>query len=154
MYKLMLLLITLVFIFTVSGNNPPRFVVPLHDGIKVYSSSSGLRNPQELMKVNRKNVLKVLAETDEMFKVALHSKERSGWIEKKSVAVTFTKKEYSFDDLMVSGYVELIPPDFLIDAAEVTREFIPIARTFHDELRDNCDKETLERCSQISRVTH
>ena len=69
----------------------------------------------------------------------------TGWIEKRLVVTTSKSKTFVFDDAEVIGYLDNPTPVYIIDADNPNADPIKLDRSFADALRENVDKETVER---------
>jgi hypothetical protein len=68
-----------------------------------------------------------------------------GWIEKRLVAATGKSKTFVFDNAEVIGYLDNPTPVYIIDTDDPNADPINLDRSFKDALRENVDKETIER---------
>jgi hypothetical protein len=68
-----------------------------------------------------------------------------GWIEKRLVQTTGKSKTFVFDDAEVIGYLDNPTPVYIIDADNPNADPIKLDRSFADALRENVDRETIER---------
>jgi hypothetical protein len=70
-----------------------------------------------------------------------------GWVEKRLVA-TASGKQFMFDDAEVIGYLDNPTPVYIIDADAKDATPIKLDRSFAEALRENVDRETVERQSK------
>ncbi len=68
-----------------------------------------------------------------------------GWVEKRLVAATGKSKTFVFDNAEVIGYLDNPTPVYIIDTDDPNADPINLDRSFKDALRENVDKETIER---------
>lgn len=68
-----------------------------------------------------------------------------GWIEKRLVAATGKSKTFVFDNAEVIGYLDNPTPVYIIDTDDPNADPISLDRSFKEALRENVDKETIER---------
>jgi hypothetical protein len=70
---------------------------------------------------------------------------RIGWIEKRLVVASGKSKTFVFDNAEVIGYLDNPTPVYIIDSDDPNADPINLDRSFKDALRENVDKETIER---------
>jgi hypothetical protein len=66
-------------------------------------------------------------------------------VEKRLVITIGKSKTFVFDNAEVMGYLDAPTPVYIIDSDDPNAERIYLDRSFKDALRDNVDKETIER---------
>jgi len=105
-----------------------------------------IRKPYEnpIGSVNMADRLQVIEEKRNHYKVK--GPGVTGWIEKQLVASAAKgSKTYLFDDAEVLGYLDNPTPVYIIDADDKDRDPIKLERSFAEALRENVDRETVER---------
>jgi hypothetical protein len=68
-----------------------------------------------------------------------------GWVEKQLVVATGKSKTFIFEGADVFGYLDNPTPVYIIDADDPNANPISLDRSFSDALRENVDRETVER---------
>jgi len=71
-----------------------------------------------------------------------------GWVEKSKVISIGKSKIFKFDNTEVVGYLDNPTPVYILDSDNPDAERIYLDRSFKDALRDNIDKETVERITK------
>jgi len=120
-----------------------KFVQPTKNGVGVYENEVRKLNEEAKFTVGIDDRLQVLQTTKNSYKVKNAAGE-IGWVEKRLVAATSGKK-FMFDDAEVIGYLDNPTPVYIIDADSKDAQPIKLDRSFADALRQNVDRETVER---------
>lgn len=63
----------------------------------------------------------------------------------KSDSTKITGKRYQFEDAEVLGYLDNPTPVYIIDSDNINGDPIKLDRSFAEEIKENVDRETLER---------
>ena len=85
----------------------------------------------------------MLKETRNSYQVEFSGKR--GWVDKGSVVAVGKSKTFVFDNADVIGYLDNPTPVYIIDADDPNANPITLDRSFKDALRENVDRETVER---------
>lgn len=134
------LLITLILGFSVSAAN---FVQPKKNGVGLYKNETRGVNESAMETVGIDARLKVLKAKKNHYQVKAPS-GAVGWVEKYLVAEA-SGKAFTFDDAEVMGYLDNPTPVYIIDADSKDATPIQLDRSFAEALRQNVDRETVER---------
>jgi hypothetical protein len=94
--------------------------------------------------VGQSDRLTVIGKGKQTWKVKTPSGE-VGWVEQRLVAIVGKSKTFVFDDAEVIGYLDNPTPVYIIDADNPNSDPIKLDRSFADALRENVDRETVER---------
>ena len=137
------LLMAIVLLSTASFAQKSKFVQPTKSGVGVYQNETRSVNENALLKVGVDDRLQVLETRRSHYKVKTASGD-VGWIEKRLVVATSGKK-FMFDDAEVIDYLDNPTPVYIIDADNKDATPIKLDRSFADALRQNTDRETVER---------
>lgn len=121
-----------------------KVVTPNKDGIGVYKNQTRDVYEEAIATVGTNDRLSVKEEKGRFYKVELPSGEE-GWIEKRSVTATGKSKTFVFDKAEVVGYLDNPTPVYIMDVDDPNADPINLDRSFKDALRENVDKETIER---------
>ena len=122
-----------------------KYVSPKKEGIGVYENEVRKLYEQPLVKVGSADRLLVLEETRNAYRVDANGTK--GWVDKSQVVATGKSKTFVFDNAEVVGYLDNPTPVYIIDADDPNANPITLDRSFKDALRENVDRETLERQS-------
>jgi len=135
-----------VVLMTFSGFSADnqKFVQPTKDDVGVYKNDVREVYEKPLMNVSKNDRLSVIGQSKNNWKVQTGTGE-TGWIEKRLVATVGKSKTFVFDDAEVIGYLDNPTPVYIIDADNPNADPIKLDRSFADALRENVDKETVER---------
>ena len=118
---------------------------PTKEGVKVYQSDTRQLYEAPILTVGTSDRLQILDSKRDMHKVKT-SDGTIGWVEKKEVSVLSGKsKTFVFDNAEVVGYLDNPTPVYIIDTDDPNADPISLDRSFKDALRENIDKETVER---------
>lgn len=120
------------------------YVMPRYNNVGVYAGTVRMLNENAAFRVNRDARLLVLEIKDDCYKV--QDKEgRTGWIEKRLVALTKDVCSFEFDPKDVIGYIDIQSPVTVIDGTEPEDTKITLDRSFAENLKCNVDREALHR---------
>ena len=140
--NLAIITIFIVSTFTFAQKNP-KFVQPKKDNVGLYQNETRSVNETAVETVGLNDRLKVVKATRDHYKVTTDD-GKSGWIEKRFVA-SASGKAFLFDDAEVIGYLDNPTPVYIIDADSKDATPIKLDRSFAEALRENIDRETVER---------
>lgn len=122
-----------------------KIAQPVKEGVKVYKSDTRQLYEEAMLTVGTSDRLQVLDSKRDMHKIKT-SDGTIGWVEKKDVSVLSGKsKTFVFDNAEVVGYLDNPTPVYIIDTDDPNADPISLDRSFKDALRENIDKETVER---------
>ncbi len=118
---------------------------PSKDGVGIYKNDTRQLYEEPIMTVGTSDRLQILDSKKDMHKVKT-ADGTIGWVEKKAVGVLSGKsKTFVFDNAEVVGYLDNPTPVYIIDTDDPNADPISLDRSFKDALRENIDKETVER---------
>jgi hypothetical protein len=120
------------------------FVSPKENNVGVYKNQIREVYETPVFKVGSEDRLLVLESKGDHYKVQ-NSEGASGWIEKRLVISIGKSKTFVFDNAEVVGYLDNPTPVYILDSDDPNAERIYLDRSFKEALRDNTDKETVER---------
>jgi len=136
------IIFTLLFSLNIFAQKT-KFVQPTKNDVGVYSNEVRDKFEEAKFTVKIDDRLQVLTTGRDAYKIR-DPQGRVGWIEKRLVATTSGKK-FMFDDAEVIGYLDNPTPVYIIDADSKGATPIKLDRSFAEALRQNVDKETVER---------
>jgi hypothetical protein len=128
----------------VFSKDDQKFATPTKDEVGVYKNEVREVYEKPIATVGLNDRLTILSSSKLNYKVKSPSGE-VGWIEKRLVVMTGKSKTFVFDDAEVIGYLDNPTPVFIIDADNPNADPIKLDRSFADALRENVDRETVER---------
>jgi hypothetical protein len=120
-----------------------KYVTPKEE-TGLYPNETRQVYEQPVATVSTSDRLTILQEKNRHYKVKT-STGQEGWIEKRLVAATGKSKTFVFDNAEVIGYLDNPTPVYIIDTDDPNADPINLDRSFKDALRENVDKETIER---------
>jgi hypothetical protein len=123
-----------------------KFVVPTKPNVGLYKNQTRAAYEESIVNLGVEDRLQVLQTTRNHYKVKTGSGQ-VGWVEKRLVAASSGKK-FLFDDAEVIGYLDNPTPVYIIDADSKDATPIKLDRSFAEALRQNVDRETVERQSE------
>ena len=124
-----------------------KWVQPAKDGTGIFKNEIRQPYEQAAFTVDAVARMEVLQTTKEHYKIRWNGQE--GWVEKRLVsAASRGSKTFMFEDAEVIGYLDNPTPVYIIDAADQDRDPIKLDRSFAEALKENVDKETVERQSK------
>jgi hypothetical protein len=121
-----------------------KFVTPTKDGTGIYKNQTREVYEEPILKVGTTDRLTVLAKKGRNYQVKTPDGQ-VGWIEDRLVVATGKSKTFVFDNADVIGYLDNPTPVYIIDTDDPNADPINLDRSFKDALRENVDKETVER---------
>ncbi|MBD3322472.1 MAG: hypothetical protein GF350_15325 [Chitinivibrionales bacterium] len=133
-----------IITFTVGSFAAARWVQPKQDNVGLYKNQKRELYEKPITTVGVNARMRVLEEKRNHYKVRFET--TVGWVEKRLVAATAKgSKTYLFEDAEVIGYLDNPTPVYIIDADDKDKDPIKLDRSFAEALRENVDKETIER---------
>jgi hypothetical protein len=141
------LLLLMVFVTTAvfADRNDNRKYVQAKEGIVgVYKNQIRQVYEEALFKANPEDRLVVLDSKGDSYKVQ-NAEGQTGWVEKRLVIQLGKSKSFTFESAEVIGYLDNPTPVYILDSDDPNAERIYLDRSFKDALKDNVDKETVER---------
>lgn len=121
-----------------------KIVTPNKDGAEVFQNEIRQLYEKPIFSVGTSDRLQVLDSKGGHYKVK-GPDGQIGWIEKSIVAATGKSKTFVFDNAEVVGYLDNPTPVYIMDTDDPNADPINLDRSFKDALRENVDKETVER---------
>ena len=121
-----------------------KFVQPKENNVGVYKNQIREVYETPVFKVGPEDRLLILETKGDHYKVQ-NGEGATGWIEKRLVIQIGKSKTFVFDNAEVVGYLDNPTPVYILDSDDPNAERIYLDRSFKDALRDNTDKETVER---------
>ncbi|NLD92396.1 MAG: hypothetical protein GX639_06975 [Fibrobacter sp.] len=120
-----------------------KIVTPNKDGVGVYKNEIRELYEKPLFTVGTSDRLSILSSKGNFHKVRVNG--QVGWIEKSNVQATGKSRTFVFDNAEVVGYLDNPTPVYIMDTDDPNADPINLDRSFKDALRENVDKETVER---------
>ena len=121
-----------------------KFVTPTKDGAEVFKNEIRQLYEKPIFSAGTSDRLQILDNRGSHFKIK-GANGQIGWIEKSLVATTGKSKTFVFDNAEVVGYLDNPTPVYIMDSDDPNADPINLNRSFKDALRENVDKETVER---------
>jgi hypothetical protein len=129
---------------SVFAKEDQKMGTPTKDDVGVYKNDVREVYEKPLVTVGLNDRLAIIGKSKQNFKVKLSTGE-VGWVDQKMVVLTGKSKTFVFDDAEVIGYLDNPTPVYIIDADNPNADPIKLDRSFADALRENVDRETVER---------
>ena len=121
-----------------------KFVTPLKDGTGVYKNQTREVYEEPIFTVGTTDRLTVTSKRGRFYQIRTPD-GKTGWVEDRLVVATGKSKTFVFDNADVIGYLDNPTPVYIIDTDDPNADPINLDRSFKDALRENVDKETVER---------
>ncbi|MBD3240727.1 MAG: hypothetical protein GF331_09100 [Chitinivibrionales bacterium] len=143
--RLSVLIVGLVFILgsSAAAQRADKYVSPKKDGVGIYKNEVRKLYEEPISKVGTEARLLVVKEGRNAYQVEFEGDK--GWVDKQSVVAVGKSKTFVFDNADVIGYLDNPTPVYIIDADDPNANPITLDRSFKDALRENVDRETVER---------
>jgi hypothetical protein len=138
------LIIVLTVSFAFAQKDMKKYVTPTKDEVGVFKNEVRELYEKPMYTVGTNDRLMVLETGKQAYKVQ-KADGGTGWVEKRLVVTTGKSKSFVFDDAEVIGYLDNPTPVYIIDADNPNADPIKLDRSFADALRENVDRETIER---------
>ena len=142
--KIALGILVAVMTASVFAKDDQKFVTTTKDEVGIYKNDVREVYEKPVVTVGMNDRLTVLGKSKQNYKVKTPSGE-VGWVEQRLVVVVGKSKTFVFDDAEVIGYLDNPTPVYIIDADNPNADPIKLDRSFADALRENVDRETVER---------
>jgi hypothetical protein len=134
------LMVTIAF----AQKDTKKYVTPTKEDVGVFKNEVRELYEKPVFTCGSNDRLLVLETGKQSYKVQKGDGE-TGWVEKRLVVTTGKSKSFVFDDAEVIGYLDNPTPVYIIDADNPNADPIKLDRSFADALRENVDRETIER---------
>jgi hypothetical protein len=121
-----------------------KYVTPTKDDVGAFKNEVRELYEKPSFTVGTNDRLLILETGKQAYKVQKND-GTTGWVEKRLVVTTGKSKSFVFDDAEVIGYLDNPTPVYIIDADNPNADPIKLDRSFADALRENVDRETIER---------
>jgi len=121
-----------------------KIVVPKQDDVGVYKNKVREVYEEPILKVGTSDRLEVVSKSGRAYQVRTPDGQ-TGWVEDRLVQSAGKSKTFVFDNADVIGYLDNPTPVYIIDTDDPNADPINLNRSFKDALRENVDKETVER---------
>ncbi|MBN1130595.1 MAG: hypothetical protein JXA71_16525 [Chitinispirillaceae bacterium] len=136
--------VILMAVMAVAAQDKQKYVQAKEGSVGVYKNQIREVYEQPIYKVGTSDRLQVLGAKGEFYQVK-NAEGQTGWVEKRLVITIGKSKTFVFDNAEVMGYLDAPTPVYILDSDDPNAERIYLDRSFKDALRDNVDKETIER---------
>jgi hypothetical protein len=136
-------MIALLVTFSITALFAEKIVTPNKDGVGIYKNEIRELYEKPLFTVGTSDRLSILDTKGNFYKVKVNG--QTGWVEKSNVQATGKSRTFVFDNAEVVGYLDNPTPVYIMDTDDPNADPINLDRSFKDALRENVDKETVER---------
>jgi hypothetical protein len=141
---LSLFIIVLTASIAFAQKDVKKYVTPTKEDVGVFKNEVRELYEKPVTTVGMNDRLLILETGKQSYKVQ-KGDGTTGWVEKRLVVTTGKSKSFVFDDAEVIGYLDNPTPVYIIDADNPNADPIKLDRSFADALRENVDRETIER---------
>jgi hypothetical protein len=138
------LIFILLSVATLWSAESKKYVQPKENDVGIYKNEIRALSETPIFKVGLDDRLLVIDANGDKYKVQ-SVEGQTGWVEKKFVVQIGKSKTFIFDNAEITGYLDNPTPVYILDADDPNSERVYLNRSFKDNLRDNVDKETIER---------
>jgi hypothetical protein len=124
-------------------------VQPKKANVGIYANQIREAYEQPVATIGTGDILQVLDAKGSSFKVRTSS-GTEGWVQKSDVNKAQQRKDrsFAFEAAEVIGYLDNPTPVYIIDMDDPNADPITLDRSFKDALKENVDKETMERLAR------
>lgn len=144
--RIFTILIGIVLIYSSFAFSAIQYVQPKSNNVGLYKNEKRGVNETAIKKVNINDRLKILKKKRNHYRVSTDD-GTIGWIEIRLCA-SASGKSFMFDDAEVIGYLDNPTPVYIIDADSKDATPIKLDRSFAEALRENIDREAVQRQTQ------
>jgi hypothetical protein len=141
---LLLIVFATTAVFAQKNDANKKYVQAKESVVGVYKNQIRQVYEEPIFKVGPDDRLMVIDSKGDSYKVQ-NPEGQQGWIEKRLVIQLGKSKTFTFESAEVIGYLDNPTPVYILDSDDPNAERIYLDRSFKDALRDNTDKETVER---------
>ncbi|MDR0306395.1 MAG: hypothetical protein LBI42_06100 [Chitinispirillales bacterium] len=148
--KQSLILATLVVSMFSMSVFAQKMMVPRKDGTSIYANEVREPYEQPVTRVGQNDMLTILETKRNHFRVRTQMGDE-GFVEKKELRdppKSSASQRMVFEGADVIGYLDNPTPVYIIDMDDPNADPITLDRSFKDALRENVDKETMERLAR------
>ncbi|MFP4418810.1 MAG: hypothetical protein ACOC41_08055 [Chitinivibrionales bacterium] len=121
-----------------------RYAIPRNQQTKVYAEQERSEGQRVLFAAGRDDRLRIIRDNGEMLLVR-DREGRQGWVAASEVVTTRSSRMMAFDKAEVYGYLDDPQAIYIIDADDTKAAAIEIDRSFKEQLKENVDRETIDR---------
>jgi hypothetical protein len=139
-----LLIVALMATVVFAQKDMKKYVTPTKEDVGVFKNEVRELYEKPVSTVGTNDRLLILETGKQSYKIQ-KGDGSTGWVEKRLVVTTGKSKSFVFDDAEVIGYLDNPTPVYIIDADNPNADPIKLDRSFADALRENVDRETIER---------
>ena len=136
--------LTITGLIFAQSKQDQKYVAVTKDAVGLFKNETRDLYEQPVTTVGPQDRLVVLETSRSNYKVRT-SGGTVGWIEKRVCVSTGKSKTFIFDNAEVIGYLDNPTPVYIMDADDPNADPINLDRSFKDALRENVDRETVER---------
>src|SRR5271157_3884912 len=142
--SVVLIVLTMAVGIAFAQKNAEKYVTPTANDVGVFKNEIRELYEKPLFTVGTNDRLLILSTARNHYKNHKGDGE-TRWVEKRMVVTTGKSKTFVFDDAEVIGYLDNPTPVYIIDADNPNADPIKLDRSFADALRENVNRETVER---------
>jgi len=137
------ILIGVLVVFNLASSRD-MFVIPNHDNSGIYEHKIRVLSERPVFYAGTKDRLQIIASEDRFYRVKT-ADGREGWIEQNICSKAINGTRFMFEPADVYSHMENPVDIFILDVKDPTNMYIELKRSFKDEVRENVDKEFIER---------
>lgn len=137
-------LIVIVMAFNAAWAGEQLYAIPIQNEVPVYANELKRLYEKPLFTVSSSQRLLVVELGKNSVKIQ-DSADNNGWIERRFVSLSRKKAAMKFEPAVIEQWVDLKDPVSIIDGNDQMQTPLILHRSFSEALRDNVDRETIDR---------
>ncbi|MFP4162350.1 MAG: hypothetical protein ACLFQB_00665 [Chitinispirillaceae bacterium] len=140
-------LILACFVFTTFAQES---VKPTKNEVGIYENRIRETYEEPIFTVGPSDYLDVVKKKGDHYKIETSSGQE-GWVEKNLVSAVSSdskSRSFVFEDAEVIGYLDNPTPVYIMDMDDPDADPINLDRSFKEALKENVDKETIQRLAR------
>lgn len=144
MRTIILISILLTVTYAIEMGNTTQFVMPLKNDVPVYKNDIRKLNEKPLFKMNINDRYMIVATSTNHIKIK-NNDGYNGWVEKRLIKKVKASSAHIFDSKLIETYVDNPTPIIIEGNKDFNDTLIIEGRSFAENIRENIDRETVER---------
>ena len=142
MYLKAVAFVVMASMATFAWGDNEKYAAAAKDSVSVFKNENHVPGETPLFIIGRQDRPLIIATGLRTYQI--QKNDLTGWVDKEAVSVS-SAKTMVFDTANVLGYLDNPTTLYILDAENPNGQSIKLERSFAYEMRENVDRETVER---------